>query len=106
MRGRISYFELFPLSFKEFLEFKNIKLPETTREIGKVEHALEEFLVYGGFPEIALSENKVSTIQEYMNSIISLDIAALSTVPLKTVSDFSAQLIGTTFFRQLNQRMS
>ncbi|MEK6973391.1 MAG: ATP-binding protein [archaeon] len=98
LRGRISYFELFPLSFKEFLEFKNIKLPETTREIGKVEHALEEFLVYGGFPEIALSENKVSTIQEYMNSIISLDIAALSTVPLKTVSDFSAQLIGTTFF--------
>jgi len=98
LRGRISYFELFPLSFVEFLEFKNIKVPETTREIGAVERALDEFLVYGGFPEVVLSENKVGIIQEYMNSIISLDVAALSTAPLKVVSDFSAQLIGTTLF--------
>jgi predicted AAA+ superfamily ATPase len=33
-----------------------------------------------------------------MNSIIALDVAALSTVPMKMVSDFSAQLIGTTLF--------
>ncbi len=98
LRGRISYFELFPLSFVEFLEFKNIKTPETSRELGVVEHALEEFLVYGGFPEVVLSDNKVSIIQEYMNSIISLDVAALSTVPLKVVSDFSAQLIEITLF--------
>jgi len=98
LRGRISYFELFPLSFVEFLEFKNIKMPETTREIGIVERELENYLTYGGFPEVVLSENKVSIIQEYMNSIIALDVAALSTVPLKVVSDFSAQLIGTTLF--------
>ena len=98
LRGRISYFELFPLSFVEFLEFKNIKMPETTREIGIVERELENYLTYGGFPEVVLSENKVSIIQEYMNSIIALDVAALSSVPLKVVSDFSAQLIGTTLF--------
>lgn len=98
LRGRISYFELFPLSFVEFLEFKNIKMPETTREIGVVELELDSYLTYGGFPEVVLSENKVSIIQEYMNSIIALDIAALSAVPLKVVSDFSAQLIGTTLF--------
>lgn len=98
LRGRISYFELFPLSFLEFIEFKNIKTPETTREIGKIERALEEFLVYGGFPEVVLSENKVRILQDYMNSIISLDVAALSTIPLRTVSDFSAQLVETTFF--------
>ncbi len=98
LRGRISYFELFPLSFAEFLAFKAINPPETTREIGIVERALDEFLVYGGFPEVVLSENKVGIIQEYMNSIVSLDVAALSTAPLKVVSDFSAQLIGTTFF--------
>jgi predicted AAA+ superfamily ATPase len=55
-------------------------------------------LTYGGFPEVVLSENKVSIIQEYMNSIIALDVAALSSVPLKVVSDFSAQLIGITLF--------
>ncbi|MFH2020571.1 MAG: ATP-binding protein [archaeon] len=98
LRGRISYFELFPLSFVEFLEFKNIKMPETTREIGVIERELEDYLTYGGFPEVVLSENKVSILQEYMNSIIALDVAALSTVPLKVVSDFSAQLIGTTLF--------
>ncbi len=98
LRGRISYFELFPLSFVEFLEFKNIKLPETTREIGIIERELDNYLTYGGFPEVVLSENKVSILQEYMNSITSLDVAALSSVPLKVVSDFSAQLIGTTLF--------
>ena len=98
LRGRISYFELFPLSFVEFLEFKNITMPETTREIGIVERELDNYLTYGGFPEVVLSENKVGIIQEYMNSIIALDVAALSTIPLKVVSDFSAQLIGTTFF--------
>jgi len=98
LRGRISYFELFPLSFIEFLEFKNIKIPETTREIGIVERELDNYLTYGGFPEVVLSESKVSILQEYMNSIIALDVAALSTVPLKVVSDFSAQLIGTTLF--------
>jgi len=98
LRGRISYFELFPLSFVEFLEFRNIKMPETTRKIGIVERELDNYLIYGGFPEVVLSENKVSMIQEYMNSIIALDVAALSTVPLKIVSDFSAQLIGTTLF--------
>ena len=98
LRGRISYFEFFPLSFVEFLEFRNIKMPETTREIGIVEHELDDYLTYGGFPEVVLSENKVGIVQEYMNSIIALDVAALSTVPLRVVSDFSAQLIGTTLF--------
>ncbi len=98
LRGRISYFELFPLSFLEFLEFKKIKVPETIREIGAVERELDEYLTYGGFPEVALSENKVGIIQEYMNSIIALDIAALSAVPLKVVIDFSAQLVGITLF--------
>ena len=98
LRGRISYFELFPLSFVEFLEFKNIKMPETTREIGIVERELDNYLTYGGFPEVVLSESKVSIIQEYMNSTIALDVAALSSIPLKVVSDFSAQLIGITLF--------
>ena len=98
LRGRISYFELFPLSFVEFLEFRNIKMPETTREIGIVERKLDNYLTYGGFPEVVLSENKVSIIQEYMNSIIALDVASLSTVSLRVVFDFSAQLIGTTLF--------
>jgi predicted AAA+ superfamily ATPase len=98
LRGRVSYFELFPLSFVEFLEFKNIPLPQTTRGVGAVERGLEDYLAYGGFPEVVLSENKVGIIQEYMNSIIALDVAALSNIPLKVVSDFSAQLIGTTLF--------
>ena len=98
LRGRISYFELFPLSFAEFLKFRSIKMPVTAREIGQVERALEEYLVYGGFPEVVLSDNKIRIIQEYLNSIVALDIATLSTAPLKLVSDFSAQLVGTTLF--------
>ena len=98
LRGRITYFELFPLSFREFLEFKGIEPAKTVRGIGAAERALEEYLVFGGFPEAVISENKAGILQEYVNSIVSLDVAALSDIPLRVVFDFYSQLAGTTFF--------
>ncbi len=98
LRGRISYFEFFPLSFSEFMDFKKISRPKTTQERGAFERSFEEYLVYGGFPEVVLSENKVEILQEYANSIISLDIAAVSGIPMRLVSDFANQLVVTTLF--------
>lgn len=99
LRGRVTYFEMFPLSFKEFMKFNNVEVKDTVKGIGKVERLFEEFLVYGGFPEVALSNGmKVEIIQEYFNSIVSLDISALTSIPLSTVSSFAHRLIETTFF--------
>ena len=49
LRGRILSNELYPLSFKEFLDFKKFKIEKTTAGIGKIEKQLLEYLTYGGF---------------------------------------------------------
>ncbi len=50
LRGRMLAYELYPLSFKEFLQFKGIEIERTTAGTGRIEKALDEYLIYGGFP--------------------------------------------------------
>ncbi len=81
LRGRMLAYEFYPLSFREFLEFKNIKIEKTTVGIGKIERALEEYLIYGGFPEVVLLEDhtdKVRLINSYFKDIIGLDVSDIS----------------------------
>ncbi len=64
LTGRNITFEIMPLSFKEFKMF-NIK--------GK----LEEYMKFGGFPEVALEESeerKISLLNQYLVDIIHRDI--------------------------------
>lgn len=101
LRGRVLSFELFPLSFKEFLEFKKIKAEKTTAGIGVVEKALNEYLVFGGFPEIVLTENKTDKIRllnTYFNDIIGLDVAEISREEISTVEHFGKYAIEATMF--------
>ena len=101
LRGRILAYEIYPLSFKEFLSFKNIEFERTVVGLGKVERAFNEYLVYGGFPEVALLENeteKVRTINSYFKDIIGLDIAEISKENISTVETFGKYVIGTSYF--------
>ncbi len=72
MIGRIVEFELYPLSFREFLRFKgesrylellshisveNPTLPEF-RIPERITELYSEYLIYGGFPEVVLTEEE------------------------------------------------
>lgn len=59
LAGRKFIFELFPLSFKEFLRFKapNLKLPDSEKEVTefffeKIMTPFKEYLFFGGFPGV------------------------------------------------------
>ncbi|MEK7745481.1 MAG: AAA family ATPase, partial [Elusimicrobiota bacterium] len=54
LRGRMLAHEFYPLSFVEFLGFKGVRVEPTTAGTGRLEKALSEYLLYGGFPEVAL----------------------------------------------------
>ena len=71
--GRIAEFELFTLSFHEFLHFREEgpygrllapvsirqpRAPEPLRIPGKIWELLEEFLLFGGFPEVVLAPDR------------------------------------------------
>ena len=101
LRGRILSNEVYPLSFKEFLDFKNFKIEPTTAGIGKLEKQLLEYLIYGGFPETVLIENnleKIRLIDSYFKDIISLDVAEIARENLSTVELFGKYVIESSYF--------
>ncbi len=79
LRGRSLSFHLFPLSFREFLTVKGFSggAVLTEQDRGIVKGLIEEYLKFGGLPEIANFEEaiKIRTIKEYLDLIIYKDLA-------------------------------
>lgn len=81
LTGRHVNFFISPLTFREFLHFKQISLPTIKKHIEPlpvIRHALNEYMRYGGFPEIALSESeerKQLLLKQYFDDILFKDIA-------------------------------
>ena len=82
LRGRTIKYELYPLSFKEFLSFKDIfiSIPEdlySTETKAVIAKAFYEYLLYGGFPEIVFlgdEKLKIKTLQEYFEVMFYRDL--------------------------------
>jgi len=92
LAGRKKIFEVYPLHFSEFLQFKGVSyqersIMEATRfipsEYERLNTFYEEYIQFGGFPEVALEaiiEDKKDLIQEILSSYINFDISALSDI--------------------------
>jgi len=80
LRGRALTFEVYPLSFREFLRFKRFEVPERpdlSPKKTEMLNLLREYLIYGGFPEVVLAEDKRVKrliVRDYFNTIIALDV--------------------------------
>ena len=78
MRGRSLSWEVFPFSFREYLDFRGIDGagPFSTRGRLTVQKAFDDFMVCGGFPEVlGLDPFLMTKIhQEYFASILHRDI--------------------------------
>ncbi|MBS3092092.1 ATP-binding protein [Candidatus Pacearchaeota archaeon] len=81
LRGRFLEVKVFPLSFKEFLKFKNLNFDFKILEYSEKERpiilkALTEYLLYGGLPEIVLEDKnkKFELAQSYYATAIKRDI--------------------------------
>ncbi len=77
LRGRTLSYEVFPLSFSEFLRFRGIK-PDlhSSRSQARIKNALADYLTRGGFPEIINYDQAVfmKTLQEYIDLIMYRDV--------------------------------
>ena len=74
LRGRCITIELYPLSFSEFLRFKNEDIERLTDPLRL--NLLREYINFGGLPEIVLSEEakKYMLIEEYFKTFLIRDI--------------------------------
>ena len=83
--GRAAYFQLYPLNFIEFLNFKKEYFPSDPTKIQKnrLDKLLGEYLVYGGFPAVVLEKQKKakeSLLKNYINLYITKDIKNLAEI--------------------------
>lgn len=89
--GRTVNFEIFPLSFEEFLEFKEYKInPEilknrdlTDKKIEELKIFFKEYALYGGYPKIVLAkeiEIKEKYLQQIIDTYIKKDIGDLAKI--------------------------
>ena len=78
MRGRALSWELFPFSFREFLDYNNVdcKQPFSGKKRLIVKKMFEKYWETGGFPEVADLEKhlRIKIHQEYLNAILFRDI--------------------------------
>ncbi len=100
LRWRSLSYELLPLSFKEFLDFKWEELNiYTTKDKAKILNLQREFIKWWWFPEIInfSQDLKVKTLQEYFDVMLYNDI--IERYKIKNVivlKEFVKQLIQST----------
>ncbi len=91
LSGRKKIFELFPLDFGEMLTFNDVpflsedfkKLTFNHNEYNRLKNYYEEFIQFGGFPEVILAESrndKYDLLNDIISSYVNIDI--------KTLADF------------------
>ncbi|MCG2700590.1 ATP-binding protein [Candidatus Parcubacteria bacterium] len=83
--GRVAYFQLYPINFAEFLNFKNKNFPlePSPAQKKQLDSLLEEYLLFGGMPEVVLEQNKKikeELLKNYINLYVSKDIRALAEI--------------------------
>jgi predicted AAA+ superfamily ATPase len=77
--GRALSFQLLPLSFGEYLAFRGVVLADdstTSSERYNIRYLLDEYLIYGGYPEVVLSElsAKLRIIKDYYDILVYKDM--------------------------------
>lgn len=89
LAGRKKIFELFPLDFGEFLVFKNVAFKEESffdsefsgAEYERLRAYYEEYIEFGGFPEVVLTEieaDKKDILSDIISSYVNIDIKSLA----------------------------
>ena len=90
LAGRKVTFEINPLDFEEFLQFKDFEfldylykkdLPKDIKK--KFDDMIEEYLIYGVMPAVVLQdekEKKIKLLEEYVGAYINKDIRAIGKI--------------------------
>ena len=79
LTGRWVELRTYPLDFREFLLFKKVKAEGSLDVLSqkvRIKQLLREYLEFGGFPLVALKEEKEEILRRYFDDIVERDIAS------------------------------
>jgi hypothetical protein len=77
LTGRHIDLQVFPLSFREFLEFNGFKKVDPLDQIAhatEIKGWLRQYIEFGSFPEVALSRQKKEILLGYFDDLITRDL--------------------------------
>lgn len=77
LRGRTITYEIFPFSFKEYLQYKDIRINfHSSKSLSFIKHAFNDYLVDGGFAETFNETEDVQRriLKDYLDLIVYKDI--------------------------------
>jgi len=116
LRGRYKSILMLPFSFKEVLKFHNVEITPLTEfsiKIGEVYNLFDEYIQFGGFPEIVKTDDKkekISILENYYSTMFYNDILERYNVKLKylveimmkyMLSSYSSIFSVTSFAKKL-----
>jgi uncharacterized protein len=101
MRGRALSWEMFPFSFREFLDYKKVESdnPFSTKKRLTIQKVFEEYWETGGFPEVAGLDRmlRIKIHQEYFNAMLFRDLVERHDISHpKAVTDLAHWLVDNT----------
>lgn len=119
LRGRTLSYRLFPLSFTEFLKFKGLDVKpdfEYSKLRFKIKNLLEEFIFFGGFPEVVLEEEslKLKILKDYYDLVIYKDlverfsvrnVALLKNLMKFLITNISTSFSSNSYYRSIEQEL-
>jgi predicted AAA+ superfamily ATPase len=77
LRGRTISYEIFPLSFSEYLRFKKIEVNlNSSKSLSYIKKNPDDYLFKGGFPEVVESDDSITKriLSDYADLIIYRDV--------------------------------
>lgn len=90
LAGRKKVFELYTLNFREFLTFKDIEYSDKQKwkkfiaaEYERLKKHYDEFIRFGGFPEVVLSKSisdKKDIVNDILSSYLNIDIKNIADI--------------------------
>ena len=120
LRGRTLSYLMLPYSFREFLRQKGFPVENypqlSSREEARIKNFLEEYLEWGGFPDVVKEENenvKTQILQEYRELTLYKDLVdrhgvnnekVLDTLFKHLYSSFSASFSPHSFYNTLKSQ--
>jgi predicted AAA+ superfamily ATPase len=105
--GRTLTLEILPFSFKEFLSTKHITaMKETDEEIGRIKNQLQEYLQWGGYPEIIMEIFDPDLRKKYLNELF--DTIIFRDITQRFNIKYTAELVtlATIIMNQFSTRTS
>lgn len=80
LAGRVNIIEVHPISFREFLDFKDsekkilLSKERNVQDFEQISNYFLEYLCYGGFPGVITSDNKERELENFINVFLLKEI--------------------------------